>query len=254
MPAGTARWRAGVPVQQVPRRARRRRSHSSRETRSASPSRGSVSPAAAARTALRTTRASTSPASASSGVSKSPSRESAATRSPVRAAEAASPCVGAPQPLGRSLTPAPSSTVRRIDARAPGCTRSASGSARQARTTWLSRNGVCSRWKRISAACSSTRTSAACRDSAARARKSPGRCPGPTPERWEDVWRRTDTSASASPVSHRAAGPGPAQASTASDASIAPSPGVSKRRRSSRSESTSRPVRYGVRASRRAAA
>ncbi|MET9872706.1 hypothetical protein ABZZ16_42705, partial [Streptomyces sp. NPDC006386] len=50
----------------------------------------------------------------------------AATRNPVRAAAAAVAWVGAPHPAGNSRTPAPSSTVRRIAARAPGRTRNAS--------------------------------------------------------------------------------------------------------------------------------
>lgn len=80
---------------------------------------------------------------------------------------------GVPQPGGRSWMPAPLSTRRRIAARAPGWTRSDSGRARAARTTWLSRNGACRRWLRISAACSRIRWSAAPRARAARARASP---------------------------------------------------------------------------------
>lgn len=148
--------------------------------------------------------------------------------------------------------PAPERTVRSTPARASGWTRSDSGSSRQARTTWLSRKGACRRWPRISAACSRTRWSAAARARAARARASPGR--------WTEVgrvaarFRRTDTSASASPVSQRAAGPGRDQVSAERDASRGPKPSGAVRFASrTRWAAASRPVRYGVRASFRAA-
>lgn len=149
--------------------------------------------------------------------------------------------VGAPAARRSSRMPAPARTERRIVARAPGWTRSVSGSARQARTTWLSRKGAWSRWLRTSAACSKTRWSAACRASAARARRSPGRSTV-VPGRAAASWRRTDTSASASPVSQRAAGPGRHHARAASDAASAP-PCSSKLRSSSRAATSSTPCR-----------
>lgn len=67
-------------------------------------------------------------------------------------------------------------------------------------------------------------------------------------------WRRTDTSASASPVSQRAAGPGRDQVREASEASAGVSrSGASRLASGRRDAAVSSPVRYDVRASLRAA-
>ena len=159
-------------------------------------------------------------------------RSPMAARSPVRPVAAASAAEVAPQPGGRSATPAPSRTYagsrrgrpaapaapravrgRRVRPGCPGTGRAAAGSGPRRPVPERAVSGVASQGG------ASPEVTGAQPGTGPAGRRAP---------------RRTDTSASASPVSHRAAGPGRPQVSAASEAPTA-STGSSKRRRSSRS-------------------